>query len=173
VHGTFVRRGILVFDDAVESTIRRSNDAAVTGGILKCGGENCGRGLIFAVSGNQMPKGVGIEERNVAIDNKDVAVKAGGKSGYSQLNRATGARNVILVDDDAGGQVDLNNLNQAITFVAHHGNDVSGVELAWALTQSISSASTPASVSASVAARAASRPSARGWTMWKASEVAA
>ena len=48
-----------------------------------------------------------------------------------------------------------------------------GVELAWALTQSISSGATPASASARVTARPASRPSARGWTMWCASDVAA
>ena len=47
-----------------------------------------------------------------------------------------------------------------------------GVDEAWALTQSISSAPTAASASAIRAARAASRPSARGWTMWWASEVA-
>ena len=47
-----------------------------------------------------------------------------------------------------------------------------GVDEACALTQSISSGPTPASASASVTARAASRPSARGWTMWWASDVA-
>ena len=47
-----------------------------------------------------------------------------------------------------------------------------GVEEAWALTQSMSAAATPASASAIRIARAASRPSARGWTMWWASDVA-
>jgi pterin-4a-carbinolamine dehydratase len=76
---------------------------------------------------DQALQGFCIQQRNIAVDHEDIARKTGWKRSDSQLHRTAGARDLILVHNDALGQIDFDNFNQAIAFMTNNRNDVCGI----------------------------------------------
>ena len=77
---------------------------------------------------NEGGEGVGIEQRNVSINHEDIAVPRDGKCGNGLLDRTTGARDFVLVDDDALRKIFSHERGEAIAFVPHDRDNVGSVE---------------------------------------------
>ena len=77
-----------------------------------------------AVGGDELGERVGVEQRHVAVDDEHVAVEVGRERVDGLLDGAAGAGDLVLVDDDALGQLRGDDLGDAVTLVAHDGDDV-------------------------------------------------
>ena len=71
---------------------------------------------------------VGVEERHVAVQHEHLAVEAVGERRERLLDGATGAGDLVLVDDDDAGHHRLDLGGDLVALVAHDRDDVRGVE---------------------------------------------
>ena len=71
-----------------------------------------------------------VEEGNIATDDNDIPIEVGRQGINGNLDGATGARNVILINDQNVGHEFGERCHHFVTLMTHDRDDVVGVELA-------------------------------------------
>ena len=121
---------VLLLDDAVEPARDVAHHAAVARGVVVDRREHRSLGGVGAMLPEERGEGVGVQQRHVAVQHEHLAVEIGRKRGDRLLDRATGARDLVLVDDDRARKLGLDRGRHEVALVAHDGDDVRGVERA-------------------------------------------
>ena len=126
----FVVGGVLLLDDAIDAAVGVAHDAAVAGRVVEHGGEHGRGGVGGAVLGDELAEGRGVEQGDVAADDHDLALEALGQSRDRELDGASRAGDLVLVDDDHLGHELDDHGRDGIPFVPDDGDDVRRRELA-------------------------------------------
>ncbi len=124
--------GVALLDDAIQRARRVADDASVAGRVIHDGTQHGRRRAFAAVRLQQGCQGRHVQQRHVAADDDDLTLEVVRQCGEAELDGATGAGDVVLVDEDRLGQQLVDGARDRVALVPHHRHHELGRELAGA-----------------------------------------